>query len=186
MEQSKDSLLVQQCLEGSETAFEELLNLYKNQIFSFTLRMVGNAEDAEDLAQEAFIKAFRALGSYDAKYPFITWLFRIARNTTIDFIRARKPQAVSIDDEDAPIEIENKADSPETAAAFTLEAEMAERLLMSLPELYREVVMLQYKENLTCAEIASITGMPEGTVKIRLFRAKALLKTKISETGFLK
>ncbi|MBU2573560.1 MAG: RNA polymerase sigma factor [Elusimicrobia bacterium] len=179
MANENDALLVKRCLGGDAPAFEELLDSYKNQIFSLILRMVENPQDAEDLAQETFIKAFRRLDSYDSAYPFITWLFRIAHNASVDFLRAKKPRTVSIDDEDAPLEIEDKGDCVETAVSFKLETGRVEKLLASLPPLYREILLLQYHENLTGREIAEVLRIPEGTVKIRLFRAKALMREKL-------
>ncbi len=179
MANENDALLVKRCLGGDTPAFEELLDSCKNQVFSLIIRMTGNPQDAEDLAQETFIKAFRKLDTYDPSYPFLTWLFRIAHNTCVDFLRARKPQALSIDDEDAPLEIEDKSDSVEEAVGLKLQQEQAEKLLASLPPLYREALLLQYRENLSGREMAQALGIPEGTVKIRLFRAKALMREKL-------
>lgn len=180
MANETDALLVRRCLGGDASAFEELLDSYKNQVFSLILRMVGNPQDAEDIAQETFIKAFRKLETYDPSYPFITWLFRIAHNSSVDFLRARKPQAISIDDEDSPLEIEDKSDSVEAAVGQKLEREHIERLVASLPPLYREILLLQYQENLTGRELAEVLQIPEGTVKVRLFRAKALMRAKLA------
>lgn len=179
MANETDALLVRRCLGGDASAFEELLDNYKNQVFSLILRMTGNPQDAEDVAQETFIKAFRKLDTYDPSYPFLTWLFRIAHNSCVDLLRARKPQAVSMDDEDAPLEIEDKSDSVETAVELKMEREQLEKLLAELPPLYREALLLQYREGMSGREMASVLGIPEGTVKIRLFRAKALLKAKL-------
>ncbi|MBI4802412.1 MAG: RNA polymerase sigma factor [Elusimicrobia bacterium] len=175
-----DRLLVQRCLGGDARAFEELLENYKNQIYSFIRRLIENPQDAEDQTQETFIKAFRRLDSYDPAYPFITWLFRIAHNASVDFLRAKRPQTVSIDDEDAPLELEDKGDCVETAVSVKMETERAERLLASLPPLYREILLLKYHEELTGREMAEVLGIPEGTVKIRLFRARALMREKFN------
>jgi len=179
MVNEKDYQLVQRCLQGDESAFEELLNASKNQIFTFVLRMAQNAEDAEDITQDAFVKAFRKLDSYNPEYPFITWLFRIAHNTCVDFLRAKKPQSVSLDDADSPLDVPEDGPTVEENVAFAFQTEEAERLLASLPPLYREALLLQYREDLNCADIAGILQIPEGTVKVRLFRAKAAMKAKL-------
>jgi len=166
-------------MAGEQDAFAALLELYRNQIFSLVLRMVPNHEDAEDIAQQAFIKAFRNLASYDPKYPFITWLFKIAHNSAIDFLRSKKPESISIDNEDAPIEIEDSSPSVQAQVSYSFSQQEAERLLSSLPPLYREVLLLQYREELSCKEIGEILGIPEGTVKVRLFRARAEMQKKL-------
>jgi RNA polymerase sigma-70 factor, ECF subfamily len=179
MTENNDNSLIQACLRGEAFGFEELLNRYKNRIFTFAYRLVKNAEDAEDIAHEAFVKAFRSLNSYNSDYPFITWLFKITHNKCIDFLRLKKPNIISFDDENVHYEPEDPNDSPEKALNFKLEYEEAENLLMSLPLLYRETVLLQYRENMTCKEISEIMMIPEGTVKIRLFRGKAIIRKRL-------
>ncbi|MCK5583794.1 MAG: RNA polymerase sigma factor [Elusimicrobiales bacterium] len=178
MTENNDYSLIQACLRGEAFGFEELLNRYKNRIFSFAMRMVKNSEDAEDIAHEAFIKAFRSLNSYNSDYPFITWLFKITHNKCLDFLRVKKPNIISFDDDNVHFEPEDTNDSPEKALNLKIEYEEAENLLMSLPLLYRETLLLQYREDMTCKQISEIMGIPEGTVKIRLFRGKAMIKER--------
>ncbi len=178
MTENNDYHLVQACLRGEAFGFEELLNRYKNRIFSFALRMVKNSEDAEDIAHEAFVKAFRSLNSYNSDYPFITWLFKITHNKCLDFLRAKKPNIISFDDDNVHFEPEHPNDSPENTLDLKIEYEQAENLLMSLPLLYREILLLQYREDMTCKQISEIMRIPEGTVKIRLFRGKAIIREK--------
>ena len=177
--ENNDYLLVQDCLAGEQDAFEALLAKYRNQIFSLILRLVQNQEDAEDVAQQTFIKAFKNLAAYDPQYPFITWLFKIAHNSSIDFLRAKKPASVSIDDEDAPLEIEDNSSSMQAQVSYSFSQTEAEKLLGGLPTLYREVLLLQYREELSCKEIADVLGIPEGTVKVRLFRARTEMRKKL-------
>ena len=176
--ENTDIPLIQRCLANDSGAFEELLNRYKNQIFSFIFRMIRNPEDAEDLAQDTFIKAFRGLNSYNPSYPFITWLFRIAHNTCVDFLRAKKPQILSIDDENTP-DIADGPDSTHKTVELKLQQEDAEKLLAALPPLYSEVLLLQFREDMPIHQIAEILQIPEGTVKVRLFRAKALIRKRL-------
>ena len=179
MTENNDYYLVQSCLKGEASGFEQLLNRYKNRIFSFACRMVKNSEDAEDIAHEAFVKAFRSLSSYNSDYLFITWLFKITHNKCLDFLRSKKPNFISLDDDDVYFEPEHPSDSPENALDLKIEYEQAENLLMSLPLLYREALLLQYREDMTCKQISEIMRIPEGTVKIRLFRGKAIIKEKL-------
>ena len=180
--ENTDPPLIRRCLANDAAAFEELLNRYKNQIFSFILRLVRNPEDAEDLAQETFVKAFRGLNSYDTSRPFISWLFRIAHNTCVDFLRAKKPQALSIDDENTP-DIPDGPDSTHKTVELKIQQEEAEKLLAGLPPLYSEVLLLQFREEMPMRQIAEILQLPEGTVKVRLFRAKALIRKRLRLAG---
>lgn len=173
----EDSALVRACLAGDPDAFEGLLDRYRDRIFSFILRMVRNTSDAEDLAQETFLKAFRGLSSYDATRPLLSWLFRIAHNTVIDFKRKTSPGTVSMDDEDVP-PLANGT-SPEKEVDARLEAELVDRLLAALPSIYREALLLKHKEDLNYPEMARILGVPEGTLKARVSRARDMLKNKL-------
>jgi RNA polymerase sigma-70 factor (ECF subfamily) len=181
-----DQELVQLCLQNDPDAFRKLLDRYKNRVFSLIYRMVQNPSDAEDLAQESFLKAFKNLPSYDPSRPFLSWLFKITHNTTIDFLRARKPQALSIHDENNPIDLEDTRPTQEKVVEALSQGKRMESLLISLPPLYREVLLLRHQEELEYSEIAKILGIPVGTVKNRLYRARDLLKTKLEAPTKLK
>ncbi|MFA5161931.1 MAG: RNA polymerase sigma factor [Elusimicrobiales bacterium] len=178
-----DERVLDNCLRGDEAAYEELLNIHKNRIFSFILRFAAAPEDAEDIAQTVFLKVFANLASYDRRRPFMTWLFAIAHNCCMDHLRKKRPEQLSLDDEERPLEIEDPSSSTEAAAARNFEHEEAEALLARLPPLYREALLLQYREGMGCSEIAAVLGVPEGTVKARLFRARALLMKKMQPAG---
>lgn len=180
----QDIALVERCLGGDARAFDDLMNRYKRQVFSLIYRMVRNQTDAEDLAQDTFIKAYRNMASYDPAYPFLTWLFKIAHNTCIDFLRARKPQAISVSDDDNPMDIEDTGLSLEEKMENVSRNETVERMLNTLPAGYREILVLRHKEELSYDEIAESLGIPVGTVKVRLFRARDLLKNKLVAVGF--
>ena len=179
----KDQLLVERCKAGDQRAFNDLINGYKRQIFSLIYRMVGNAADAEDLAQDTFIKAFRSIGLYDNKYPFHTWLFKIAHNTSIDFLRVNKHAALTIDDAENPIDIEDQGPSLEEKAEHLSQKELIERQLATLPPPYREILMLRHQQELSYEEISQSLEIPIGTVKVRLFRAREIMKEKLVKTG---
>ena len=153
------------------------------RVFSFILRLAGNAADAEDLCQEAFLKAFDNLDAYDQKRPLGGWLLAVAHNTVVDFLRSRKP-AVSLDDEAEPIELCDPGQSVEGAVQAAWDQETMERLLAELPQLYREALVLRHSEGLDYASLAEVLQIPEGTAKIRLFRGRELLRRRLAALGY--
>ncbi|MDO8804922.1 MAG: sigma-70 family RNA polymerase sigma factor [Elusimicrobiota bacterium] len=170
--------LVRRCLKGDNSAFAGILEIYQDRIYSFALRLLKDPVAAEDAAQEAFVKAFRALSSYNPARPFSSWLFRIAHNACMDALRAGN-KTVSLDGEDFP-DLPDRSAGVEDMVADSLDAERIEALLASLPPLYSEVLLLAYREDMGPAEIARVIGAPEGTVKARLFRARELIKVKLT------
>lgn len=169
--------LVNRCLAGDGAAFAALLDAHQERIYSFALRLLGNEPDAEDAAQDTFVRAFRSLADYDQARPFHSWLFGIAHNRCLDLLRARRP-GFSLDEEEAP-ELPDNSTPVDLAVEAVLEGERIERLLAELPPLYSEILILQYREGLNGPELARVLAIPEGTVKVRLFRARALLKKKL-------
>jgi len=172
-----DSALVRRCLAGDDGAYAALLERHQARVYSFLLRLTQSAPDAEDLAQVVFLKAFRSLESFDLARPFHSWLFAIAHHAALDFLRARKID-LSLDHEDAAIDPADGADGPERLAEAALDGALAERLIAALPPLYREALLLRHVEGLSVDETAAALGVPEGTVKIRLFRARELMRRK--------
>jgi RNA polymerase sigma-70 factor (ECF subfamily) len=166
--------LINRCLAGDGSAFTGILETYQNRLYSFALRLLKDPHAAEEAAQEAFVKAFRGLSSYNSAYPFSSWLFRITHNVCMDVLRACN-KTVSMDDEDF-LDLPDTAQGVEDSVAASLDAVRIEALLASLPPLYSEVLLLAYRENMGAAEIARIIGAPEGTIKARLFRARELVK----------
>ncbi len=172
----EDAVLVRACLDRDASAFNILLDRYKDRIFTFILRLVRNPADAEDLAQDTFIKAFRKLASYDTSRPMLTWLFRIAHNTVIDFKRKQRGKVVSLDADEEPMQIREPGPSLEEAAVSRHEGELVDRMLAALPDAYRETLILRHKEGMDVAEIARALEVPVGTIKARLSRARGILK----------
>ena len=183
MNELQDIQLVNACLSGDNKAFETLLNRYKNQIYSLLLRLLSSQPDAEDIAQETFIKAFCKLNQYNPDYPFITWLFKIAHNTALDFLRAKKPSALSIEDEDNPIEIRDSSAGPEETLENCQHRDMVERALALLPPLYQEILILRHRERMDYEQLAQVLGLSLGAAKTRLFRARVMLRDNISACG---
>lgn len=173
---SDHTRLVEACLKNDPAAFETILDLYKGPVYGLLLRLVRGASDAEDLTQETFLKAFRNLSSYNPSRPLLTWLFRIAHNTAVDFLRAKKPEALSLEDAENPLEIEDSSLSLDKAAESRFRTEFLEKRLSELQPLYREVLLLRHQEDLDYRQIGEVLGLAEGTVKIRLFRAREKLK----------
>ncbi len=172
-----DSDLVRRCLAGDESCYAALLERHQGRIYSFLLRLVGDGHEAEDLAQVVFLKAFRSLASFELGRPFHSWLFAIAHHAALDFLRARKTD-LSLDHDEDPIDPADASDGPERLAETALDGALVERLIAALPPLYREALLLRHIEGLSVTDVAATLGIPEGTVKIRLFRARELMRRK--------
>ncbi|MDD5304695.1 MAG: RNA polymerase sigma factor [Elusimicrobia bacterium] len=172
-----DADLVRRCLAGDESGYAALLERHQSRVYSFLFRLAGDAHDAEDLAQVVFLKAFRSLGSFDLDRPFHSWLFAIAHHAALDFLRARKTD-LSLDHDESPIDPADASDGPERLTEIALDGALVERLISALPPLYREALLLRHGEGLSVDEVAATLGVPEGTVKIRLFRAREMMRRK--------
>jgi RNA polymerase sigma-70 factor (ECF subfamily) len=179
VETKTDAEIVRRCLGGENDAFAGIVELYQDRIYSFALRLLKDAPAAEDAAQETFVKAFRALSSYNQSLPFSSWLFRIAHNACMDALRLRG-RTVSMDVEDFP-DLPDLGPGVADGVAAAIDSERIEALLASLPPLYSEALLLQYREDMGPAEIARVVGAPEGTIKARLFRAREMLKAKLAD-----
>lgn len=179
-----DRAAVRRARDGDDSAYAELLGRHRDRVFSFLLRLLGSSQDAEDTAQEAFVKAFSHLDAYDAARPFISWLFGIAHHAALDHLRARRPAALSLDDPDGVPDPADPGPDAEAAAGAVLDAALIERLLGAMPPLFREPLLLRYKEGMDIPEIARALALPDGTVKVRLFRGREMLKGKLEACGF--
>lgn len=181
-----DQQVVESVLAGEQHRFAELVGRYQGPIVNYVYRMIGNYDDAVDLSQDVFLKAYAALASYQPRYPFPAWLFRIARNATIDEIRRRRLSTVSLDEPlqtaDGTIEREPAGEhaNPED---LLLEAELGDRVaaaVATLPEKYREPLVLRHAAEMSYEEIAEALELPLGTVKTRIFRAREALRETLS------
>ena len=178
-----DLLNVQAALKGNQMAFEKLFLRYKDAIFYFLLKTVRNRTDAEDLTLECFGKAFRNIDQYSIKYAFSTWLFRIASNTCIDFIRKKKKSIVKIDTKESNLldlpSFESKIPSPEQQVIDKQKVRYMREKVSQLKDRYRILVELRYFKEYSYEEIAHEMNLPIGTVKAQLHRARKLLFTNI-------
>jgi RNA polymerase sigma-70 factor (ECF subfamily) len=181
-----DRKLAAQAAKGRDAAFRELLCRYERPVFSLVFRMVRDRALAEDLAQETFIRAFRAISSYNPRYKFSSWIFKIANNHTIDYLRKRRLDTVSIDgsphavtgEEEAQtrLVVESTGEAPDQ---YVEQRELGSQIEQAIGELrpeYRTVVLLRHIEGHSYEEIADIMDLPLGTVKTYLHRARAELK----------
>ena len=186
----KDVDLVQRTLAGSQEAFRDLVVRYQRPVLSLIRRMVKDQAIAEELAQEVFLKAFRALASYDQRRKFSNWLFKIAHNSAIDLLRRRRLPTVPLEttERDEPDLVAVVADSsvqdPESRAQNRDLAKAIEAAIGSLKPLYREVVVLRYQQGLAYEEITEVTGLPLGTVKTHLFRARKAMAQYLEQQGW--
>ena len=180
----EDILLVEQALEGDQKAYAVLLKKYKDTIFYMLLKMVKNENDADDLTMEAFGKAFRNLEQYTSEYAFSTWLFRIASNNCIDFLRKKRAITVSLDsaststdsdDYEPTIVVQATELNPEEDLIKSQNTEELMDIVCQLKPRYRQLVELRYFKEFSYDEIAQHMSLPLGTVKAQLFRARELL-----------
>ena len=184
---TKDDLdLVKRAKENDSRAYETLLKKYRKSVYYMLLKMVNNADDAEDLTQEAFAKAFNSLHKFDSKYAFSTWLFRIATNNCIDFIRKKRIQTVSIDTsyendegDNMTFDIKDPALSPDDLMLKKQRKEYLKKAVDRLPAKYKKLVELRYFQELSYDEVATELELPLGTVKAQLFRARELLSQEL-------
>ncbi len=178
----RDLELIRQAVEqGNQQAYAELMQLYKDTIFYMLLRMTGNHEDAEDLTIETFGKAFTNIRQYNGTYAFSTWLFRIASNNCIDFIRKKKKNVLNqeandeIDDQDDKFNFVIDLINPEEKFIKSQKAEVVRQVVETLKPRYRRLILMRYFDERSYEEIAEELDIPLGTVKAQLFRAREFL-----------
>lgn len=177
-----DLELVALAKKGDQVAFGKLMSRYRDSIFFMVLKMVHNRDDAEDLTLEAFGKAFNSITNYSADFAFSTWLFKIATNNCIDFIRKKRLLTTSLDQttstedgEITPIAVRDSASNPEEAMVKEQRAAKIRAAIEQLSPKYRSLIELRYLDELSYEEIAEKLDLPLGTVKAQLFRAKDML-----------
>ncbi len=187
MKKRIDGDLVKRAKSGDQKAYDQLVLLYKNAVFGIIFKMVNNKQEAEDLTQEAFIKAYHSINSFNEEYAFSTWLFKIATNNCIDFFRKRKLKTYSMDrtikyKED---EVQQEyADPQPDAERVIIASEKSKKIsdaINLLPEKYRVAIILRHQEEKSYDEIAEELNLPLGTVKARIFRAREMLKKSLKD-----
>lgn len=177
-EEQPDTMLVERVLSGDFDAFAQLIDRYERPVFNTVLHMVGNAEDAREVCQQAYLKAFQHLSSYDPQRKFFSWMYRVALNEAINHVKARhrhEPLSASL-----PYLHPDAAEELETA-------ERSKHLHQAIAELepnYRAVIILRHFIHLSYCEIAEVLDVPEKTVKSRLFSARQLLRDALQQKGY--
>jgi RNA polymerase sigma-70 factor, ECF subfamily len=182
-----DVELVQTAVAGREASFEELVRRYQRPIAAYVYRMVGDYDSALDLTQEVFIKVYNSLSRYRAEFKFSTWIYKIAHNAAIDHLRrhAVREQAIttSFDGERREVTIESRRPTPEQESERKERRSEIESVVQLLPSSYRELIVLRHSHDLSYEEMAEVTGLPLGTVKNRLFRAREAMRDLLVQRG---
>ena len=183
-----DGELIVDALGGRVDGFEELVRRYQRPITSYVFRMLGDYESSLDVTQEVFIKVYNSLSKYSPEYKFSTWLYRIAHNAAIDHMRRNPvtPQSLEAENADGTyqIQIESRRPSPEQDHERKEWRQEIDAVVKCLPASYRDLIILRHSRDFTYDEIADVTGLPLGTVKNRLFRAREMMREIFVERGF--
>jgi len=181
--------LVQYAVKGDQKSYAELMGRYRDAIYFMLLKMVNNKSDAEDLTIEAFGKAFKNLSQYSPNYAFSTWLFKIASNNCIDYLRRKRTNLVSIDgvgsddkENETPIHLKDDTPDPEEGLIKQQKAILMRTVVKKLKPRYRTLIELRYFKEFSYEEIAIELDLPLGTVKAQLFRARELLFNTLKGT----
>ena len=185
----QDLVLVEEAKKGKQAAYAELMDRYRDSIYFTMLKMVKNTDDADDLTIEAFGKAFNRLEQYSPSFAFSTWLFKIASNNCIDFIRKKRIQVTSMDSgfsnsdgESIQIDARSTGLNPEETIIQGQRIDHMRLLVSKLKPKYRELVEKRYFEEMSYEEIAEEMNLPLGTVKAQLFRARDFLASMLDKT----
>ena len=182
-----DAELISAVLQGERDRFSELVKRYQGRLVNYLYRFFRNLEEAQDLAQEVFLKIYKALDRYDPRYKFSTWLFRVAQNAAIDRIRKRRLKLVSMDRQGDPDgdgrswEFPSSDPSPYKDLRDQERGSAIQQAIDELPWEYRELIVLRHFGELSYNEIATLKKMPLGTVKNKLFRGRQMMKEKLRD-----
>ncbi len=172
MEKPDDLIYIEKVLAGDTSAFSYLVDRYQDMVYGLALKLLRNEEDAEELAQDSFVKAFRSLRSYQQKSKFSTWLYRITYNGCISFLRKRKQEVRSLDEQNLSEQDEEKLNGQLAELDQEVVATLLEEAIARLPELEQVLITLYYYEDQKVEEISHITGLSESNVKVKIHRAR--------------
>lgn len=185
----RDLALVERALNGDQMAYAKLMDMYRESIYFMMLKMVRSDDDAEDLTIEAFGKAFNRLHQYSPSYAFSTWLFKIASNNAIDYIRKKRVKITSMDNayinedgESIGLDVDSGDKDPEEVKIHAEKVDLMRVIVTRLKPRYRDLIDKRYFQELSYEEIAEEMNLPLGTVKAQLFRARAFLADMIKNT----
>jgi len=182
----EDRELIERCKRGDIGAFDQLFRRYTRQVYNYAFRMIPNYDDANDIAQEAFVRAFNSIRSFRGDSNFSTWLFRIVYNVSLDEIKRRKGRYLLSLDEQLELEedsltrqVESESPSPDELVEKQERDRILQEAIETLPEYQKAMIVLYHMQGFSYEEIAEIVGLPIGTVKSRLNRARESLKEKL-------
>ncbi|MGE8207482.1 RNA polymerase sigma factor SigW [Heyndrickxia sp. NPDC080065] len=176
---------IKQVLKGDKNAYGEIVEIYKDKVYQICYRMLGNSHEAEDIAQEAFIRAYMNINSFKQERKFSTWLYRIATNLCIDRLRKKKPdyyldaEVAGTDGLTMYSQIAATEKTPDLEVEDLEVHETIQMAIFSLPEKYRSAIVLKYLEELSLIEISQILDLPLGTVKTRIHRGREALRKQL-------
>ncbi len=177
----RDFILIQKALnDGDQNAYAELMHHYRDSLYFTMLKMTGDPHDADDLTIEAFGKAFKNLKQYTSEYAFSTWLFKIATNNCIDFMRKKSKgnfaiNTATINDDDVPVQIKTHAPDPEEQFIISQKKNLMREVVQRLKPHYKKLIKMRYFKEYSYEEIATELDLPLGTVKAQLFRSREFL-----------
>ncbi|MDD3704991.1 MAG: RNA polymerase sigma factor [Clostridiaceae bacterium] len=183
----RDEEVVSYIVKGKTELFSVIIDRYQSKVFSTAFHYTHDHEEARDLTQEIFIKLYNNLQNYKGKASFSTWLYRIAVNRCIDWVRKKKLQTISIINDGSEEELDiydtiaDRGVGPEEALIKQENSVYLRKLVECLPEIYKTAIILYYFEDFSPQEISEITGVPKRTIETRLFRGKNLLKLRMEE-----
>ena len=177
MNRSQDLQLIERCQRGDRQALEQLVGDYERPVYNAAYRFLGNPDDAADVTQAVFLKAFEHLDQYDPKYKFFSWIYRIAINESINQVKRNRKQQ-PLDDE-----VVSSALSPEDLVQSGDVSRGIQEGLMTLKENYRAVVVLRHFSECSYQQISEILQIPEKTVKSRLYSARQIMRDQLREQG---
>lgn len=177
-----EQVLVMRAQRGEQDAFRTLVERYQNLVYTLALRMVARPADAEDVAQEAFLAAWKGLPKFRMDAQFSTWLYRLTMNAATDLLRRRR-DSQSLEDEEQPVQLADPAPGPEALSQAAESRAALQRAISALSENHRKILLLRAVGGLDYREIGLALGLTEGTVKSRLARARRELRTKLLEQG---
>ena len=172
-----DIRLIQATIRGDQAAFRTLVEQYQDFVFSIALKILKNREEAEEVAQDTFVKAYRALGNFEQRSKFATWLYQIAWRTSIDRYRSRPKASRSLDDEETHLQIKDDAATPFQQVKQKNTAAIIKSALAEMKPEDATLITLYYLNEQSVKEISEITGLTLSNVKVKLFRLRTTLKT---------
>ena len=182
MDYKGDIYYIEQVLAGKTNAFSHIVDQHKNKAFNLAFRICGNHEEAEELAQDSFVKAYRSLGSFKMKSSFATWLYRIVYNTSISHVRIKKKVTLSLDDFPANATDFIGSNTSEEEAEREYKSSIVNFALQKITEEERGLISLYYYEDMNTDEISEITGISKSNIKVKLFRARQKMQEIIEKT----